>query len=138
MHHHLRGTIAAVGVAAVASTALLTGLPAGAANAAARPASQITAHASDRTPRSGQEFVLTGRLTRPSGRALAHGAVRVQTARGGDWTNLTGAHVTTGSRGWYRVRVILSQTGERRLRVVGNPAGDRLANARARTNVTVS
>lgn len=138
MQNHLRRTTAAVGAVAAASTALVLALPVDTAGAATRPASRITVHTSDPTPRSGQEFVLTGRLTAPTGRALGDGVVRVQTLRGGEWTNLTGARVTTGSDGRYRVRVILSQRGERDLRVVGDPAGQRLRNDRARIDVTVS
>lgn len=61
----------------------------------------------------------------------------MQTLRGGEWTNLSGARVTTGSDGRYRVRVVLGQKGERDLRVVGDPAGTRLANSRARIDVFV-
>lgn len=138
MQNRLRQTTAAAGAVATATTALALALPVETATAAARPASKVTVHASDPTPGSGREFVLAGRLTGPSGGALDNGAVRVQTLRAGEWTNLTGAHVTTGSDGRYRVRVVLSQRGKRDLRVVGDPAGDRLRNARARTAVTVS
>jgi hypothetical protein len=136
MQNNLRSRTAAAAVVA-ASTGLLA-LPVGTADAVTQPASRITVHTSDTTPQSGQQFVLTGRLTSPSGRALANGAVRVQTLRGGAWTDLTGAHVATGSDGRYRVRVILSQRGARDLRVVGDPAGDSLRDARARIDVTVS
>jgi hypothetical protein len=138
MQNHVRRTSAALGAVVAASTALVLALPLDTAGAATRPASRITVHTSDATPGSGQEFVLTGRLTSPTGRALAGGAVRVQTLRGGEWTNLSGAHVSTGSDGRYRVRVILSQRGERDLRVVGDPAGQRLRTDRARIDVTVS
>ena len=135
MSHHVRRTTAAVAaVAAATATLSLTG--ADPADAAPRPASRISVHTSDTTPASGQEFVLTGRLTGAGGRGLA-GVVRVQTMRGGTWTNLTGARVTTGDDGRYRVRVILSQTGPRQLRTVGDPAGSTLRNSRARINVTV-
>jgi len=137
MQNHLRRTTAA-GALVAASTALVLALPGGSASAADRPASRITVHTSDTTPQSGQQFVLTGRLTTAAGNALTNGAVRVQTLRGGAWTNLTGAQVTTGSNGGYRVRVILSQKGTRDLRVVGDPAGDSLRNSRARIDVTVS
>jgi hypothetical protein len=136
MQNHLRRTSAAA--LAAASTALVLALPDGSASAADRPASRITVHTSDTTPQSGEQFVLTGRLTTAAGNALANGTVRVQTLRAGAWTNLTGAHVTTGSNGGYRVRVILSQKGERDLRVVGDPAGDRIRISRARIDVTVS
>ena len=129
----------ATGAALAASALLLTSstLPADAAGAAPQPASRITVRTSDATPLSGQQFVLTGSLTSPTGRALAGGVVRVQTLRSGEWTNLAGAHVTTSNDGGYRIRVILSQRGERDLRVVGDPAGDSLRNARARMDVTV-
>jgi hypothetical protein len=137
MKNNLCRTATATGAVFAASTLLLA-LPADTAGAATRPASRITVHTSDATPLSAQQFVLTGQLRSPSGQALANGVVRVQTLRSGEWADLSGARVTTGSDGRYRVRVILSQRGERDLRVVGDPAGDSLRNARARVDVTVS
>lgn len=135
MQHDLRRTTAVLGAVATATTAfaLATGAP---ADAADRPASRTTVHTSDATPQSGQQFVLDGRLTNRAGDPLS-GVVRVQTLRDGAWTNLTGARVSTGSDGTYRVRVVLSQRGERDLRVVGDPAGDRIRSSRARIDVTV-
>jgi hypothetical protein len=131
-HSGRTAAIAAVG-------ALLLTLPTGTATAApARPASHITVHASDTTPQSGQQLVLRGRLTTTSAQPLAGGTVRVQSLSGGAWSDLTGAHVTTAGDGRYRVRVVLSQRGERTLRVVGDPAGDSLRNSRARIALTVS
>ena len=137
MSTHQRRT-ATVTATVAATSALLLALPVGAADAAtARPASRITVHASDTTPQPGQQLVLSGRLTTASAQPLTGGAVRVQSLSAGRWSDLTGAHVTTGSDGRYRVRVVLSQTGERTLRVVGDPAGDSLRNSRARIALTV-
>lgn len=137
MQKTLRRTTAGLGAVVTATTAFALAGPVGAADAVTRPASRITVHTSDTTPQSGEQFVLGGRLTTRSGRALAAGVVRVQTLRSGEWSDLSGARVTTGSDGRYRVRVILFQRGDRDLRVVGNPAGHRLRNSRARIDVTV-
>lgn len=131
----LRRTTAVLG-----SAALLAGgfaAFAGPASATDRPASRITVSASDSEVDPGEQFALRGRLTTEGGRALAGGVVRVQTFRDGAWEDLPGAQVTTNDEGRYRVRVVLSQKGERGLRVVGNPAGTRLRNARALTSVQV-
>ncbi|UMG93884.1 hypothetical protein [Nocardioides sp. TF02-7] len=92
--------------------------------------------ASDTTPASGEQFVLTGRLTGPLGQGRA-GVVKVQTLRGGTFVDLTGARVSTDGDGDYRVRVVLGQTGPRVLRVVGNPAGSDLRNAHRRVQLAV-
>lgn len=121
--------------AALAAGSVVAGTVA--ADAATRPASRITVSASDTTPQSGEQVVLRGRLTTATGAALAGGLVKVQTLRGDSWVDLAGARVTTGERGYYRVRVVLSQRGERELRIVGDPAGTTLRNSRARLDVTV-
>jgi hypothetical protein len=124
---------ATLALAAAASTAALV---AGPADAEAKPRARVSAHASDTTPASGQEFVITGRLVGPHGHGRV-GVVKVQTLRDGAFVNLSGARVSTDSDGDYRVRVILSQTGDRTLRIVGNPAGDGLRNAHHRLAVVV-
>ena len=86
MKNNLCRTATATGAVFAASTLLLA-LPADTAGAATRPASRITAHTSDTTPLSGQQFVLTGHLRSPSGQALANGVVRVQTLRSGEWAD---------------------------------------------------
>lgn len=118
--------------AAVGSAAML----AGPADAETTPRARVSAAASDTTPASGQEFVLTGRLTGPLGVGRA-GVVKVQTLRNGVFVDLAGARVATDGDGDYRVRVILSQTGDRTLRVVGNPAGDSLRNGLRRVELSV-
>ena len=94
---------------------------------------RITAKVTDTTPASGQEFRVSGRLSR-DGDPIAGRTVKVQTLRDGSWENLTGAHMSTSSTGRYNLGVILSQTGERTLRVVGKLPG---RDARKRFEVTV-
>jgi hypothetical protein len=75
----------------------------------------LTAKVSDKTPASGQEFVVRGRLFEMGMSGKDH-AIRVQTLLGGAWQPVT--HIRTDEDGRYRVRVILSTTGKRTLRVV--------------------
>ncbi len=130
---HRAAVAAAVAAVSVVGT-VATVTP---ADAATRPASHLTVRTSEATPASGEQFVLRGRLTTPTGRALAGGTVTVQTLRAGTWVGLTGARVTTGEQGYYRVRVVLSQRGERDLRAVGDPAGSTRRNSSARLVVDV-
>lgn len=95
----------------------------------------ITAKASDRTPASGQEFSVRGRFV-DAGEPAANQVVKVQTLRDGHWEQLSGAKVRTSSEGRYRVRLVLSQRGDRDLRVVGVAAGEG-PNARKRFTVRV-
>ena len=113
-HSTTRRTAALLAPLAALPLALGTMSPADAAQDRAR----ITASASDATPASGQTFHVSGRLTR-DGDGLAGRTVKVQTLRDGAWTNLTGARMDTSSTGGYDLRVVLSQTGQRTLRVVG-------------------
>lgn len=131
---------ACVGALVVAAPLAL----AGTANAAidAR-ATRMTAHSSDDTPLSGQQFVLRGRMTSVNG-PVSGATVRVQSLRNGAhpkrdtaWEAVPGAVVTTNDMGQYRVRMVLNRTGERDLRVIGNPAGTRLRNGGAATIVWV-
>lgn len=122
---------AALSIAALGALTLTAG-PADAAD----PRARVTASASDTTPASGQQFVITGRVTGPLGNGRA-GVVRIQTLRGGTYVDLAGARVATDSDGDYRVRVVLAQAGDRVLRVVANPAGSDLRNAHRRLAVDV-
>lgn len=102
--------------AAAVIAAGLTAVPAYAAEAAAPP--QITARVTDSTPASGETFRVAGVLSR-DGDALAGKTVKVQTLRNGAWQNISGASMATSSTGKYNLRLVLSQKGERKLRVVG-------------------
>lgn len=124
----------------VAACALVTGVVATATTAQAAgsaPASSasITAKTSDATPASGQQFVVTGKVTGEKG-PLGGRSVAVQSLRDGKWTQLTGAVVTTRSDGTYRVRVILSAKGLRTMRVLADAPG-RSLDAAKRFTVTV-
>lgn len=126
--------LVAVVLAVASATAVQGTLLAPAADAAAaRP--RISVAASDTSVSSGEQFTLSGRLTR-AGAALP-GEVSVWTRSGDGWRALTGAVVHTTRDGSYRVRVILSSTGDRELKVVGDPDRAGLRNARAKTHVTV-
>ena len=120
------GSVAAVTVTLAAATAAVTVVP-----AVAAPASRITVQTSDATVRSGEEFVLTGRLT------PANGVVRVATRTSSGWEPLSGAVVHTRSDGTYRVRIILQRRGDRVLRVLGDPVRAGARNAVARVAVSV-
>ena len=78
----------------------------------------VTASVTDHSPASGQTFRVSGRLTR-GGEAIAGRTVKVQTLRGDTWSDLTGARMATSATGGYALRVVLGQTGQRTLRVVG-------------------
>jgi hypothetical protein len=93
----------------------------------------LTANASDTTPASGQEFIVTGKLVEMGMTGKDH-AIRVQTLLGGSWQPV--AHVRTDQDGKYRVRVILSTPGKRILRVVA-PAGAHEDNQHTRFVVNV-
>ena len=114
-----RPTSSRLAAAAVAAALPLIGVAAAAGPAVAMCGDEmITAHASDTTPASGQQFVVRGKFFIGDGPAADH-VVKVQTKRDGAWVPITGAHVTTDSAGKYRVRLVLSQTGARTMRVVG-------------------
>jgi hypothetical protein len=80
----------------------------------------LTAKVSDSTPASGEQFIVRGKLIEMGMTGKDH-PIRVQTLLGGSWQPI--AHVRTDQDGKYRVRVILSTTGKRILRVVA-PAQD--------------
>jgi hypothetical protein len=119
-----------------ASASVLTMAPADAAPTADAAKSRITVRASDYEVDPGAQFVLRGRMI-SDGDAVEGARVRVQAYRDGGWHNLRGAVVSTNDEGRYRVRVVLSSGGDRDLRVVGNPAGDTIRNARGYTVVRV-
>jgi hypothetical protein len=73
-----------------------------------------------------------------SGRLSSKGVVRVQTREGSTWKSLNGAVVDTRSDGTYRVRVTLGHTGDRTLRVVGDPTAAGVGNSRAWIHILVS
>lgn len=108
-----RRTAALLAPAAVLALGLHT--PAGAVEL---ERAHVTASVSDTTPASGQTFRVSGRLTRGED-AVSGRTVKVQTLRGGSWSDLTGARMATSSTGGYSLRLVLGQTGERTLRVVG-------------------
>jgi len=125
MKTHSTTRRAATALAPVAALTLATGLRtigADTAGAATQPRARVTASVSDHTPASGQTFRVSGRLTR-GGEAIAGRTVRVQTLRDGSWSDLAGARMATSATGGYALRVVLSQTGQRTLRVVGRVPG---------------
>ncbi|MFB9312268.1 hypothetical protein [Nocardioides plantarum] len=118
-----------------AATLVATLVPVGAlglaSTADAATASRITVTTSDSSVSSGEQFVLSGRLSTP-------GVVRVQTREGSTWKAVNGAVVDTRSDGTYRVRVVLGHTGDRTLRVVGDPTAAGVSNSQAWIHVLVS
>lgn len=106
------------GIAILATVAALPlGLGAIAPADALAPArAKITASVSDDTPASGESFRVSGRLTR-AGDGIGGRTVKIQARRDGAWTDLTGAQMSTSSTGGYNLGVVLSQTGQRTLRV---------------------
>jgi hypothetical protein len=126
---------AAVTAAVLASAAGAAGLAPASADEARDP-SRISVHASDYDVSSGEQFVLRGRMW-SGGDPVAGARVRVQFATEDGWENVRGAVVETGSDGRYRVRVILSRTGDRRLRVVGNPDENWIRTSFGHTTVEV-
>lgn len=137
MSTHPRPTLhlakAMLAVAAVGGSVLAAAPAVSAATAA--PAARITVAASDTSVSSGEELTLSGRMTR-AGRALP-GEVQVYGRNASGWYPLTGAEVRTSRNGTYRVRVVLGRTGERQLRVVGDPTKAGVADTSARVTVQV-
>jgi hypothetical protein len=107
-----------------------------AATAADLAPSRISVHTRDHDVRSGEMFALRGRLV-SEGEGVPGATVRVLAYRNGDWVRLSGAHVTTDSEGRYRVRLVLSQDGDRDLRVVGDRKGDGIRRAHRDTVIRV-
>lgn len=122
--------------AVLAATAVMGTQAALATAADAAPArAAITVAASDASVHPGEQVVLSGRMTR-GGRAVG-GVVQVLAQHGDAWVALRGARVGTHDDGTYRVRVVLSATGARQLRVVGDPAVVGLRNGIATTTIAV-
>ena len=111
--HKTKPLVAAAAVFAAAATALTP-----AAQAAPMSESMISVAASDSTPASGQQFRIHGRLVM-AGMPAADHIVRVQARHNSSWVPLSGARMNTNDEGRYRMRLVLSQKGERLLRVVG-------------------
>ena len=126
-HPHLRPALATA-LAAAALTVATTALPEP-ADAATR--SRITVAASDTSVSSGEQFVLSGRLSHA-------GVVRVASLSDAGWTPVSGAVVHTRRNGSYSVRIVLGRTGDRVLRVVGDPDAAGVTGSRARVTVRVS
>ncbi len=119
---HVRRLAAAVLVGSIVPVTALVA-PSASAQQSAPANPRISAFVSDSTPASGEQFVVRGKFFR-FGEPAADRPVKVQAWRDGAWNQLTGARVTTNDEGGYRMRLILSQTGQRDLRVVGvSPAG---------------
>lgn len=78
----------------------------------------ITLRASDSTVRSGEQFRVHGRYLFGDGAPVRNKLVRVQTKNAnGRWVKVRGAHLRTNSEGRYRLRLVLSRKGDRKLRV---------------------
>jgi len=132
MHQRILRTVTAVAAAAALSVgSVAASTPVNAAPVRAH----ITAHPSDTTVDSGEQFVVRGRFTL-DGHAVGNRTVKIQTLLRGSWQPITGARVQTNSDGTYRVRVILFTDGDRTLRAVGESPG-RIRNAYKRFYVHV-
>lgn len=124
-----------------AATALAGGLIASGAvvgtSASAGEANvRITAHPSDSSVSSGEQFRVRGLFTINGSPALDK-KVKIQALYSDGWRNISGARVSTGDDGRYRVRIVLSMKGERVLRAVGiTPSPDK-PNPKKRFTVRV-
>ncbi len=130
--HTRRTGVALVALAAAATLAV----PAG-ANAAAPTLSpsRTTAHADDTMPAAGARFHLSGAVWSQGERVPA--TVRVKTLRNGRWHLLPGAVQQTNRNDRYRLRIALQMTGERMLRVVGDPRDPEIASSSRTITLTV-
>ena len=119
MPSRIRAAVTAAATSVLAATALTAGAVVTAAPVtAADRRADITARPSDSTVQSGEQFVVRGRFTIDGEPAVGQ-LVKIQAKYGQDWQPITGARVTTDTEGKYRVRIILGQKGDRRLRSVG-------------------
>lgn len=148
MSTSLRLAVAGLLTAAV-PTAMATALaaPAGAADSGtsfAAVATKVTAHLSDDAVASGEQLAVHGLLTKKKAtsagvtKAPLAGTVSVWSKTADGWERIKGASVHTDSDGHYRIRLILSATGQRTLKVVGKPDNDALLTDREQVTVTVS
>ena len=137
MPSRIRAAMATAATGVLAASALTAGAVVTAAPVtAAERRADITARPSDSAVQSGEQFVVRGRFT-IDGTVAAGRTVKIQAKYGQDWQPITGARVTTNTEGKYRVRIILSQKGDRELRSVGlAPAG--IKNAYERFSIQVS
>lgn len=79
---------------------------------------RVSIHATDHHVRSGEQFRVHGRYLFGDNRPVTNKMIRVQSKNpNGRWVNLRGAHLRTNSSGGYRIRVVLSRKGVRKLRV---------------------
>ena len=131
----MKKTIVTSALVAAALPVLGLLAPLTSADAATAAAPTITAHPSDETPASGQQFVVRGLFTDRGAPAVGE-TVRIQSLDGDTWTNIPGARVTANEAGRYRVRLILQRSVQRDLRAVGVTPGPR-RNAFDRFTVTV-
>ena len=125
------------GAAMIAGGVLAGGVVAGTSAAAEAPNAHITAHPTKSSVDSGEQFRVHGLFT-INGSAAVNRTVKIQSKTADGWTNLTGAHVSTGSDGRYGLRVVLSMKGKRTLRAVGITPSSSVPNPRAPFTVTVS
>ncbi|HYJ69723.1 MAG TPA: hypothetical protein VEX15_18875 [Nocardioidaceae bacterium] len=126
------------GAAAIMAGGLLAGgVVAGTSAVAAAPTAHITAHPSKTAVDSGEQFRVHGLFT-INGAPAVNRTVKIQSKTADGWRNLTGAHVSTGTDGRYRIRVILSSKGKRDLRAVGITPSPSVPNPKAPFTVTVS
>jgi hypothetical protein len=131
MNTTARRVTALVGALAAAATMSAT-TPVGAATLAP---SQITVHATDTTPASGQLFRLSGAVW-SSGETVP-AIVSVKTFRNGAWHQLPGAVMKTNRDDHYNLGIRLQMKGKRLLRVIGDPIDPGISTARKTITVTV-
>ncbi len=123
---------ALVALAAAAGLAV----PAGAQAAAPTlTPSRTTVHTDDTTPAAGVRFHLFGAVWSQGERVPA--TVRVKTFRQGHWQQLPGAVQQTNRNNRYRLHIALQMTGERMLKVIGDPRDPDIATSRTTITVTV-
>lgn len=125
------------GVALVAlAAASALAVPAGAQAAAPTlTPSRTTVHTDDSTPAAGVRFHLFGAVWSQGERVPA--TVRVKTFRNGQWHLLPGAVQQTNRNDRYRLHIALQMTGERMLKVVGDPRDPQIASSSSTITVTV-
>lgn len=127
--------VGALALAAVLPLTAAAVVPAVAQATVAPATSKITANVSDSTPASGKAFTVSGKFT-VGGDAAGNHVVKVQRQVNGSWSPVTGARMNTAANGTYKLRLILSTTGKRELRVVGVGQGNE-TNAAQKFSVTV-